>query len=337
MSVAALDAGRAAHFARIALGHVTREYPHKLDHVMAGAADVRSPQALHPLFYGSFDWHSCVHGHWLLARVARTFPDLPESEEIRALFERQFTGAKVAGEVAYLADPSSRTFERPYGWAWLLKLAGELAKWDDPAGRRWAQTLAPLAEAFVQRFLTYLPLAGYPIRSGSHSSSAFALLLAREFADATGHGSLREMLDAKAHAWFRADTDCQAWEPGGDDFLSPALMEAALLSVVLPPDGFSGWLTAFLPRLDRREPATLFFPARVSDRTDGKIAHLDGLNLSRAWCWGLLGRALPSADPRRRLAEVAAADHLAAALPHVSGDYAGEHWLATFALLALEA
>jgi hypothetical protein len=320
--------------ARIALGHVEREYPHKLDHVMEGPQDVLEPHVLHPIFHGSFDWHSCVHGYWTLARVLRLHPDIPEAGTIRALFGRAFTPAKVEGERAYLDRPSSRAFERPYGWAWLLKLQAELLANNEAS---WAATLEPLARAFAKRLQAHLPLSDYPVRAGTHASSAFALRLAADYAEATSDTPLLGDLRAKARAWYGADRDAQAWEPSGEDFLSPVLMEAACMARLLPPAEFGPWFDGFLPRLGQGLPETLFAPARVSDRSDGKIAHLDGLNLSRAWCWRELATALPDGDPRGALASAAADRHLVAALPHLEGDYMGEHWLASFALLALTA
>jgi hypothetical protein len=325
----------AAGFARLALAHVRREYPHKLDHVMRDARDVRAPHELHPLFHGSFDWHSCVHGYWLLATVLRHYPELPESVLIRGLFDEQLTAANVAAELAYLQQPLRGGFERPYGWAWLLMLAAELARHRSADGAKWLAALAPLADAFAARLLDFLPVATYPVRVGTHFNTAFALRLAVEYAEGTGDMTLLFACREKAVAWYARDADCQAWEPGGDDFLSSALIEAECMRVVLAPAEFAPWLERFLPRLASREPATLFTPAVVSDRSDGKIAHLDGLNLSRAWCWRSIARTFGEGDPRRAIALEAAGTHLSASLPHVSGDYAGEHWLATFAALAL--
>ncbi|KYF69396.1 DUF2891 domain-containing protein [Sorangium cellulosum] len=325
----------ASQLAAIALGHVTREYPHKLDHVMAGPEDVKGPRELHPIFYGSFDWHSCVHGHWLLARTLRLFPGGPGAAQVRALLEAQLTGEKVAAELAYLQRPSSRGFERPYGWAWLLLLAAELARYDTEEGRRWSAALAPLGDAFAERFLEFLPRATYPVRAGAHTNTAFALALALEYAAVKGDARLSRRCAEAARAWYGRDEDCQAWEPSQDDFLSPALTEAECMRRVLPGPEFRGWFARFLPRAAQGEPATLFLPATVSDRSDGKIAHLDGLNLSRAWCWRSLAAALPGGDPVRARALDAAARHLDASLPHIAGDYMGEHWLASFALLAL--
>jgi len=324
-----------SQFARLALSHVRREYPNKLDHVLLNDDDLRSPSQLHPVFYGSFDWHSCVHGYWLLATVLRRNAMLPEAAGIRELFDVQFTAERMAVEVAYAAHPSRGGFERPYGWAWILMLQAELDRHDTADGRTWAKVLRPLTRVFVDRFAAFLPKATYPIRVGTHFNTAFAVRLALEYADGAADVALATSLRDAAQRWYRADRDCQAWEPGGDDFLSSALMEAECMRVVLDTDAFRVWFDAFLPRIDVREPATLFTPAFVSDRRDGKIAHLDGLNLSRAWCWRSIARALPTGDARADVAARAAIAHLDASLPHVAGDYMGEHWLATFALLAL--
>jgi hypothetical protein len=323
----------ASRFAAIALGHVAREYPNKLDHVLVGPEDAKGPRDLHPIFYGSFDWHSCVHGYWLLATVLRLEPGIAEAPAIRALFDDAFTPAKVAAEVAYLARPSARGFERPYGWGWLLKLQAELLAHD----AEWASALQPLADAFAQRFRDFLPKAAYPIRTGVHSSTSFALALAADYARALGDTELLALFEDKVRAWHLGDRDAQAWEPSGDDFLSATLATALALRRLLPEEEFATWFAAYLPRLQRREPASLFTPAVVTDRTDGKIVHLDGLNLSRAWCWRELAIALPTTDPRHAVMHEAAGTHLAASLPHVAGDYMGEHWLASFALLALTA
>jgi len=328
------DPALASRFAAAALGHVVREYPHKLDHVMGGPGDVRGPRELHPIFFGSFDWHSCVHGWWTLFTLLRLHPDLPEAPRIRALADELFTEPNVAAEAAYLQRPESRGFERPYGWAWLLMLAAEMDRHETPDGRRRAAAIRPLALAFADRFRAFLSLAAYPVRVGTHYNTAFALRLTLDWADANAP-DLAALCREKARDWHAGDRDCQAWEPSQDEFLSPALMEAALMRRALPEAEFRDWFDAFLPRLAAREPATLFLPASVSDRSDGKIAHLDGLNLSRAWCWRELAAALPPDDARATAAREAAEAHLTAALPHVTGDYMGEHWLASFALLAL--
>jgi len=325
----ALTAATANRFAEIALRHVTREYPHKLDQVLEGPEDLLPPRALHPVFFGSFDWHSCVHGYWLLMRTLRLFPQMPSAPRIRALLDEMLTPQKVAGEVDYLNRAYTGGFERPYGWAWLLMLHAEAQRGDGD----WAEALAPLAAAFADRFKSYLPKLTYPIRVGTHYNSAFAMVLALDWADANDTG-LGGLIRARAADYYGGDRSCPAWEPGGDEFLSPSLVEALLMRRALPERAFRAWFDAFLPDLHAGSPATLFTPAFVSDRSDGKIAHLDGVNLSRAWCWRGLADALEPA-----LAEVArdaAETHLDASLPHVAGDYMGEHWLATFALLALE-
>lgn len=324
----------AARFADIALGHVQREYPNKLDHVMESEADVRSPSQLHPIFYGSFDWHSCVHSYWMLARLLRRFPTMQPADRVRSLFNRQFVYEKVAGEITYLASSEALGFERPYGWGWLLKLTAELTDLEDG---RWGRAIAPLAGIFVERFRDFLPLATYPVRVGTHYNTAFALRLSADYASVTGDDGFASLLTATAVRWYGDDEDCPAWgEPGGDDFQSSALVEAECMRRLLPAADFGNWFDRFLPKLDQRLPATLFNPSIVTDRTDGKIAHLDGLNLSRAWCFRALASSLPISDGRRQIMSVAAKDHLAAGLPYIAGDYMGEHWLATFAVLALD-
>ena len=322
-----LDTDLASRMAGIALGHVTKEYPHKLDHVLASDEDALPPRTLHPIFFGSFDWHSCVHGWWTLLTLRRHFPSIPESKAIVRLANVSFTADKIAGELAYLDSPLSRGFERPYGWAWLLYLHLEASH----HAESWGPELEPLARAFAERLRDHLPLLTYPIRVGTHFNTAFALVLSLEWAEAFDD-PLAVQIRERALRWFGSDRDCQAWEPGGDEFLSSALIEALCMARTHPAL-FPNWFAQFLPRMATREPATLFTPAIVSDRSDGKIAHLDGLNLSRAWCWRSIATLLPQAE--RGIAEATADEHLAAALPHIAGDYAGEHWLASFALLVL--
>ncbi len=330
-----LTEATASKFARIALGHVGREYPNAVKLILRGDADLKPPRMLYPIFHGSLDWHSCVHGYWLLATVLRLCPGIPEATAIRQQFEHAFTADKVAGERAMLAQPGNRGFERPYGWAWLLMLQAELLHHVDDAGRRHAAILQPLADDFVARFRSHLPLATYPVRVGTHFNTAFALRLAADYADAVGDTAFMALLKDCAWRWHAQDRDAQAWEPSGDDFLSSTLIEAEALRRLLPSSDFARWFDAFLPRLAAREPASLFMPAEVSDPSDGKIAHLDGLNLSRAWCWRSLAASLPVTDARRAVLLESAERHLDASLAAVAGDYMGEHWLATFALLAL--
>ncbi|MFH8653273.1 MULTISPECIES: DUF2891 domain-containing protein [Sphingomonas] len=327
-----LDPATAQHFASMTLGHVGREYPNHLSHALEGPEDARTPSELHPIFYGSFDWHSCVHGWWQLLRLIRLYPDLPIAAEVRARADAMLVPDKVAAEIAYFERPSAGGFERPYGWAWLLALHDEASRHD--AG--WAQALEPFALFLAERFRTFLPRLTYPLRVGTHFNTSFALTLAWDWAEGRDNG-LRSLIAQSVITWFDRDIDCQAWEPGGDEFLSPALTEALVMSRVFDAPSFRNWFDAFLPRVGEGEPATLFTPAIVSDRNDGKIAHLDGLNLSRAWCWRTIAGKLGADHPVAARAEAAAADHLAASLPHIGDNYMGEHWLATFALLALAA
>ena len=330
-----LDARLASLLARIALGHVTREYPNRLDHVLQSAADLKSPRTLHPVFYGSFDWHSCVHSYWLLATLYRLYPQGPEADAIRTLFKSAFTKKNIAGECAYLKRKSASLFERPYGWAWLLMLQAELLRHETREGRTWASALRPLSAMFAARFTSHLPKALYPNRAGTHGNSAFALTLALEYAETDKDKALAQSIRKAARHWYAKDADCQAWEPSGEDFLSPALMEAVCMGRVLSHRAFEVWFRRFLPRLEKAKPTTLFSPVRVSDRTDGRIVHLDGLNLSRAWCWRVIAEDFPDSDPLRRVALRAAQKHFVASFGFLSGHYMGEHWLASFVLLAL--
>lgn len=321
-----IDRETARRFAALTLGHVGREYPYLVQQLLTGPATIR-PAVQHPIFHGSFDWHSCVHGWWQLLTLARQHPDMAEAGAIVSRADALFTAETVAAEQAHAeAHP---TWERPYGWAWLLALHGEAARHD--AG--WAAALAPFARMLAARFAAYLDKLTYPIRTGTHFNTAFACLLVREWA--TAHDpALAAQIGVRARDWFDRDHDAQAWEPGGDEFLSPTLIEAVLMVDVLDGADAADWFARFLPRVGVREPATLFTPAFVSDRSDGKIAHLDGLNLSRAWCWRRLARGVPEIAP---VARPAAEAHLAAALPHLADEYMGEHWLATYAVLTLMA
>jgi Protein of unknown function (DUF2891) len=332
-----LSRDQASAFARLALKAIAQEYPNKPEHVLAGPGDVKGPRALHPAFYGSFDWHSSVHGHWLLVRLLRRFPDLPEGKDIRAALNGHLTAANLKAEADYFARPQSKTFERPYGWAWLLKLAEELHGWDDPDGRAWAKNLKPLADVIAARYVDFFPKQTYPIRTGVHPNTAFGLTFAHDYARGTGDRRLQELVEERARAYFGKDVDVPAvWEPGGADFFSPALMEADLMRRVLPPAEFRTWFRAFLPGAAKGEPKDLFVPATVTDRTDLQLVHLDGLNLSRAWAMRGVAGALAADDPARKVLLESAARHTEAGLKHVaSGDYAGEHWLASFAVYLL--
>ena len=324
-----------APFAALALANITQEFPNKLDHTMNSAADVQTPRALHPVFYSSYDWHSAVHMHWLLVRLLRLFPDLQEAPQIAAVFNQHFSPANIKAEIDYLHQPSRATFERTYGWAWLLKLQTELltlASSCQPA-KAWAHALAPLADAFIDRYLNFLPLAQYPIRVGTHANSAFGLLFALEYAEKAQHFALRKLIFQKAHQWFGKDERYPAaYEPGSDDFLSGGLMEAVLMMRSVDGCSYADWWAVFCPA--PHELQHWLTPVTVSDRSDPKLAHLDGLNLSRAWCWRTLKLELP--EEFQRLADDAVERHLTASLHQAgAGHYVGTHWLASFAALAL--
>jgi hypothetical protein len=328
---------QASHFAALALKCVSREFPNKPEHVINNASEVKSPKDLHPAFYGCYDWHSSVHGHWMLIRLLKTFPGLPESAQIREALNANLTAENIQQEVAYLKQPNRQSFERTYGWAWALKLAAELHSWNDADGKRWAENLQPLAETLGKSYRAFLPKQTYPIRTGVHPNTAFGLAFALDYAKTVGDGKLEALLDERSRTYFANDADYPgAWEPGGEDFFSAALMEADLMRRVMKPREFATWFHRLLPGVAKGNPAALLQPAVVSDRTDPKLVHLDGLNLSRAWCMRSIARALPETDPARKILAASADKHAAAALAHVaSGDYAGEHWLASFAIYLL--
>ena len=333
----ALSEKQASHFAALALKCVAREFPNKPEHVINNASEVQSPKSLHPAFYGCYDWHSSVHGHWMLVRLLKTFPTLPEAQQVRDALNANLTAENIAAEVAYMKQPNRQSFERTYGWAWALKLAEELHSWNDADGKKWSENLQPLAELLSKSYRTFLPKQTYPIRTGVHPNTAFGLAFALDYAKATGDRELEELLDERSRTYFGKDTDYPgAWEPGGEDFFSAALMEADLMRRVMPAREFATWFHKFLPAVSKGGPAALVQPAIVTDRTDPKLVHLDGLNLSRAWCMRSIAAALPADDPARKVLASAAEKHATAALAHVaSGDYAGEHWLASFAVFLL--
>jgi hypothetical protein len=332
-----LDRDRASAFARIALEAIAREYPNKPEHVLSGPGDLDSPRGLHPAFYGAYDWHSAVHGHWMLVRLLRQFPDLPEAASIRETLGDHLTAEHLQAEADYFNHPDRRSFERPYGWAWLLKLAQELDAWDDPDASAWRANLRPLETVIARRYLDYFPKQTYPIRTGVHPNTAFGLAFAHDYATALGDDRLRALVEERARAYFESDTDAPArWEPSGADFFSPTLMEADLMRRVLPTEEFQPWFARFLPEVARGGPASLLQPAEVTDRSDPQLVHLDGLNLSRAWCMRSIAEALAEDDPARAVLLASADQHARAALDHVaSGDYVGEHWLASFAIYLL--
>ena len=328
-----LTAAQATSFARLALDGIAKEYPHKPADVLNGDADVQPPRQVHPAFHGCYDWHSAVHGHWMLVRILRRFPGLGIEGEIRAALSKNLTAGNLEAEARFFSRPGAKSFERPYGWAWLLKLAAELHDWDDPEGREWSAHLRPLVEGIVASYLDYFPKQTYPNRSGVHSSTAFGLSFALDYARAVKHEKLEALVVERSRSYFGADERIPAaWEPDGADFFSPSLMEADLMRRVLPAEAFRGWFHRFLPDLAAGVPSSILEPATVTDRTDPQLVHLDGLNLSRARCLRSVAAMFPEEDATRQTLLAAAERHAAAGLAHVtSGDYAGEHWLASFA------
>ena len=322
----------ASHFARLALNCLHKEYPNQLNQVLTADSMLRPPNALHPCFYGCFDWHSSVHGHWMLVRLLRTFPDLPEATEIRFKLDAGLSKLNIEGEIAYLRR-ESRSWERMYGWAWLLKLSEELHEWEDPDARRWESYLLPLTEVIVERYIDFLPLQKYPVRNGMHSNTAFGLAFAWDYAEATQRVEFRELIEQRAKTYYLFDKNCPAdWEPSGEDFLSPCLMEADLMRRVLNRRQYHYWFLEFFPR-DKIK--SILRPATVSDRSDPKIVHLDGLNLSRAWCMYGVGEKLRRPSVRKWVNRSAEA-HLRSAIPNIATEhYEGTHWLASFAVYAL--
>jgi hypothetical protein len=329
------DAAAAERFANLALACVGKEYPNKISHVLNGDADVAPPRKLTPAFYGCYDWHSSVHGHWLLARLARTFPEAPFSAPARAALRKSLTAENLKQEAAYLRGNGRASFERPYGLAWLLQLVVELREWDDPEAREMLANLRPLEEATLERLKTWLPKLSHPVRIGEHNQSGFSLGLMLDYARASGNKDFAKLIEEKARQFFFADKNCALnYEPSGEDFLSPCLGEADAMRRVLSPEEFAKWLQDFLPQIPATKVAADWLPATVSpDPSDPKLAHLDGLNLSRAWMLEGILSALPADDARRTALTSAAEAHRRAGLAAVTGaHYEGGHWLGSFAV-----
>lgn len=327
-----LNASSAGRFAALALACVQKEYPNKIAHIMNSPADVKAPHELTPAFYGCYDWHSSVHGHWLLARLARAFPTAPFAKPAIAALKSNLTPARIAGEVTYMNAPGRETFERPYGLAWLLQLATELRESPVPDVAALAPTLKPLEAAVVARLKAWVPKLAYPIREGEHPQTAFSFGLILDYAR-VADPALAEMVTTKVREFHMNDRDCPInYEPSGQDFLSPCIAEADVMRRVLPPDRFATWLTTFLPRLPNTSSATWLPIGVVTDKSDGKLAHLDGLNLSRAWMLEGIAAGLPQGDLRRRALMAAAQAHATSGLSAVTGEhYEGGHWLGSFA------
>ncbi len=321
-------------FARLAFDCIHREYPNKISHVLNGVGDARPPSELTPMFYGCYDWHSAVHGHWLLVRILKTTDSEPQQVALRRALARSFTKPNAAAELAYYSQPGRASFERPYGIAWFLQLVSELEESDDAQLSQWRDTLRPLEDAIVGQISSWLPKLAYPIRLGTHNQTAFAFGLMLDYARTVDNQALAQALVEKSRSFHLQDRDCPLhYEPSGEDFLSPCLMEADLMRRVLPTQEFAAWLTAFLPQLPRDGGDQWLEPGIVRDASDGKLVHLDGVNLSRAWALEGIAAALPVDDSRRAALLASAARHKAVGIAAVSDThYAGSHWLASFAL-----
>jgi len=335
------DLEAAQRFARLALACVHKEYPNKIMHSMNSDADVSPPRKLTPAFYGCYDWHSSVHGHWLLVRLARTFPDAPFTAEARAALQQSLTEGNIAQEVAYLKADGRSSFERPYGLAWLLQLGMELREWadtdtakNDPLPHELSVNLRPLEQAAIDRLKTWLPKLSHPVRIGEHDQTAFAMGLMIDYARNTGDRDFLNLLTASARAFYAADTHCPlAYEPSGEDFLSPCMAEADVMRRALPAKEFAKWLAQFLPQIPLDGSGAWLQPEKSTDPSDPKLGHIDGLNLSRAWMLDGIASALPKTDPRLGALEKCLAAHRSAGLAAVTGEhYEGGHWLGSFAV-----
>jgi hypothetical protein len=309
------------------------EYPNKLGQVLADSSHIDTPSSLHPIFYGCFDWHSSVHGHWLMAKTLNLFPESEKSKEIIALFDEQFTVPNVQKELLYFQPKMNRSYERTYGWAWLIKLQIELIKADELFNKKWSKNLESLVNEMVKSYKTFLPKMSYPIRVGEHTNSAFGLSFAYDYAVAVNDTEFKALIENRAKDFYMEDENCPlSWEPSGFDFISPCLQEAELMSKVLTEKEFKKWVEAFLPQLFEKEFD--LEPGKVLDRTDGKLVHLDGLNFSRAWCFYRLASVLPKY--KESFTEIGD-KHIKSSWQEVIGsDYMGSHWLASFLLYSME-
>jgi hypothetical protein len=328
------DIDTAERFANLALACVHKEYPNKMSHSLNSDADVAPPRKLTPAFYGCYDWHSSVHGHWLLVRLIRTFPNATFTPSAREALRQSLTTDNIAQEAVYLRAEGRASFERPYGLAWLLQLVAELREWDDPQARDMAANLRPVEQAALERLKDWLPKLSHPVRIGEHSQSAFALGLALDYARTTSDTKFADLVESKARQFYLGDRNCPlAYEPSGEDFLSPCLGEADLMRRVLPSGEFARWLRAFMPQISPRKNRNWLQPVISPDPSDPKLAHLDGLNLSRAWMLQGIAAGLPEGDKRLSMIRVAAEEHRRAGLAAVTGKhYEGGHWLGSFAV-----
>ncbi len=326
-----LDLQQANRLATLPLKCLQHEYPNKLNQTLQDSSSLASPRDLHPSFYGCFDWHSSVHGHWMLVRLLKSFPQMDRAQEARDKLQANLASANVAQELLYFQRPQEKSFERTYGWAWLLKLSEELYTWEDALGQELYQNLLPLTDLIVQRYQEFLPRLNYPIRVGEHTNTAFGLSFAWDYAKTTGNQELMQSIKSRALAFYQNDHQCPvSWEPSGYDFLSPCLEEIDIMRRILTTEQLQIWLKKFMPELSNQE--FNLEPGKVSDRQDGKLVHLDGVNFSRAWCLFGLANTLPEYEHLQGVAY----QHISYSLPNViDGSYEGEHWLASFALFAL--
>ena len=326
-----LSLEEANRLARLPMNCLGTEYPNKLGQTLGSEKDLREPSVLHPAFYGCFDWHSAVHGHWSLVKLLKSFPDMEDAGRIRQMLAQNISQKNIEQEVTYFEGEHSKTYERTYGWAWLLKLSDELQSWDDPLGKKLAENLQPLTERIIMNYMEFLPNLNYPIRAGEHTNTAFGLAFAWDYAVSYGIDSLQALIKTKALEFYLDDRNCPIdWEPGGYDFLSPCLEEIDLMRRVLHENEFRNWINGFMPQLI--SGSFSLDPGAVSDRTDGKLVHLDGLNFSRAWVLYGLAAQYPEYQHLKDIAS----QHVAYSLPNLTdGNYEAEHWLATFAIYAL--
>jgi len=322
---------QAIKLAQLPLDCIQNEYPNKLNQTLGSQDDLKPPHALHPAFYGCFDWHSAVHGHWSLVSLLRQFPDLKNRESIEKMLLENLSQENISAEVSYFQSEHNQSFERTYGWAWLLKLAEELHRWNAPISNELEKNLQPLTDLIVEKYTEFLPKLNYPIRVGEHPNTAFGLSFAYDYADIVGQEELKALIESRAKEFYLNDKQCPLdWEPSGFDFLSPCLEEAALMKRILPETEYKQWMSKFLPQLTARD--FQLETGRVSDRSDGKLVHLDGVNFSRAWSLNKIAEGLIEYSHLKTIAN----QHINYSLPNIVGDsYEGGHWLGSFAIYAL--
>lgn len=329
--IPALTLEEANRLAQLPFACMDTEYPNKLGQTISGDYDLKPPRELHPAFYGCFDWHSAVHGHWSLVKLLKEFPELERKAMIRKKLSTNISPENINAEVLYFEGQHNKTYERTYGWAWLVKLAEELHTWDDPFARELEINLQPLTDLIVAKYMDFLPKLNYPIRVGEHTNTAFGLSFAWDYANTVGNTELRSLIEQRAKDFYLADMNCPlTWEPSGFDFLSPCLEEAALMKRVLPEEAYANWLINFMPQL--KDKNFNMETGVVSDRTDGKLVHLDGVNFSRAWNLNKIAEGLPEYRHLKNIAN----KHINYSLPAiVDENYEGGHWLGSFAIYAL--